>query len=63
MTPYARLVGLLAALSDAALGTVVATHELAALQRNDLVPAYASRPARARSLAGSRPFSERGPRW
>src|SRR5436305_15874 len=34
MTPFAGLVGLLAALSDAALGAVVATHELAALQRN-----------------------------
>lgn len=54
----AKLVDLLAAVSVAAIGALVAPLELATLQRNELVPAYVPRPVRARSLAGSRPCSD-----
>jgi hypothetical protein len=59
VSAFRMLAGLRAAFSDAAFGALVATHELATLQRNEPVPAYASRPARGRSLAGSATSSTR----
>jgi hypothetical protein len=59
MSTYAWLVSLPAAFSNAAVGAFVATFELATPQRNELVPVDVLRPARARSLAGSRPSSGR----